>query len=62
LLIKLIPARLRKLASMYEGVENESRRILATLPQSNLEAVVRFFETLRAVRTDRREATLPQEG
>ena len=52
LLIALIPARLRKVAAMYEGVEKETRRLLATLPQSDLEAVVRFFETLRAVRMD----------
>jgi DNA-binding MarR family transcriptional regulator len=51
LLITLIPARLRKLAAMYEGVENETRRLIATLPQSDLEAVVRFFETLHAART-----------
>jgi len=53
LLVALIPARLQKLAGMYEGVESETRRLLATLPQSDLEAVVRFFETLGAVRTDR---------
>ena len=52
LLITLIPVRLRKLAALYEGVENETRRVLATLPQSDLEAVVRFFETLHAARTD----------
>jgi DNA-binding MarR family transcriptional regulator len=53
LLITLIPARLRKIAALYEGVENETRRQLATLPQSDLEAVVRFFESLHAVRRDR---------
>lgn len=52
LLIALIPARLRKVAAMYEGVEKETRRLLATLPQSDLEAVVRFFETLSAARVD----------
>jgi DNA-binding MarR family transcriptional regulator len=52
LLIALIPARLRKIAAMYEGVENETRRLLASLPQSDLEAVVRFFETLHAARTE----------
>jgi DNA-binding MarR family transcriptional regulator len=55
LLITLIPTRLRKIAAMYEGVENETRRLLATLPQSDLEAVVRFFETLHAVRTEGEE-------
>src|SRR6202789_811445 len=53
LLITLVPAPLRNLASLYEGVEMEPRRLLATLPQSDLEAVVRFFETLHAARTDR---------
>ena len=58
LLITLIPARLRKLAAMYEGVENETRRLLAKLSQSDLEAVVRFFETLHAVGTDSRAPEL----
>jgi DNA-binding MarR family transcriptional regulator len=53
LLITLIPARLRKIAAMYEGVENDTRRQLATLPQSDLEAVVRFFESLHPIRKDR---------
>jgi DNA-binding MarR family transcriptional regulator len=52
LLVTLIPARLHKLAGMYEGVERETRRLLATLPQSDLEAVVRFFTTLGAARID----------
>jgi DNA-binding MarR family transcriptional regulator len=52
LLIALIPTRLRKIAAMYEGIEKETRRLLATLPQSDLEAVVRFFETLQAARMD----------
>jgi MarR family transcriptional regulator, organic hydroperoxide resistance regulator len=59
LLITLVPARLRKLAAMYEGVENETRRLLAMLPQSDLEAVVRFFEKLHAVRADRDAPTHP---
>jgi DNA-binding MarR family transcriptional regulator len=53
LLVTLIPGRLRKLAGMYEGVERETRRVLATLPQSDLEAVVRFYTALGAVRIDR---------
>ena len=52
LLIMLIPARLRKIAAMYEGVENETRRLLATLPEGDLEAVVRFFETMHEARRD----------
>ena len=59
LLITLLPARLRKVAAMYEGVEKETRRLLATLPQSDLEAVVRFFETLEAVRTERENLLRP---
>jgi DNA-binding MarR family transcriptional regulator len=51
LLITLIPTRLSKIAAMYEGVENETRRLLGTLPQADLEAVVRFFEAMQAVRT-----------
>jgi MarR family transcriptional regulator, organic hydroperoxide resistance regulator len=50
LLITLIPGRLRKLAALYEGVEKDTRRLLATLPESDLEAVVRFFETLHQAR------------
>src|SRR6202789_2818066 len=56
LLITLMPQRLRKIAAMYEGVERETRRMLAKLPQSDLEAVVRFFETLHAV--DRKSTRL----
>jgi len=52
LLVTLIPARLQKLAGMYEGVESETRRVLTTLPQSDLEAVVRFFAALSAMRVD----------
>ena len=59
LLITLIPTRLRKIAAMYEGVEKETRRLLAVLPQSDLEAVVRFFETLHAVRTGSEEPLHP---
>ena len=50
LLIALIPARMRKLQSLYEEVESETRRLLATLPQGDLEAVIRFFEALQAAR------------
>ncbi|HEY1766079.1 MAG TPA: MarR family transcriptional regulator [Terracidiphilus sp.] len=51
LLIRIVPAKLRRLAAMYEGIESETRRLLATLPERDLEAVVRFFETLAAART-----------
>jgi hypothetical protein len=40
----------RKAAVIYADVESETRRLLATLPERDLEAVVRFFETLRAAR------------
>jgi len=52
LLITIVPGQLRKLAAMYEGVEKETRRLLATLPQDDLQAVVRFFEALRDVRME----------
>ena len=51
LLVTLIPSSLVKLAGLYEGVESETRQLLATLPQRDLEAVIRFFETLGAART-----------
>jgi DNA-binding MarR family transcriptional regulator len=50
LLATLVPARIRKLAALYEGVESETRRLIGTLPQHDLEAVIRFFETLSAAR------------
>src|SRR5271163_17740 len=53
LLITLVPTRLRKIAAMYEGVEKETRRLLALLPQGDLEAVVRFFEVMLSARTER---------
>jgi hypothetical protein len=39
---------------LYRGVERETRSRLATLPQGDLEAVIRFFEALQAVRANRR--------
>jgi len=51
-LITLVPSRLRKLTALYEGVERETRRLLATVPERDLEAVVRFFETMDAARTN----------
>lgn len=55
LLITMVPSKLRRLAGLYEGVEYETRRLLATLPERDLEAVVRFFETLSNVRRERGE-------
>jgi len=51
-LVTLLPARLRKLAGIYEGVEKETRRALATLPEHDLEAAIRFFETLATARVE----------
>jgi DNA-binding MarR family transcriptional regulator len=50
LLVTLLPGRARRLEAMYVNIEGETRRLLATLSQSDLEAVIRFFHTLGAVR------------
>ena len=50
LLVRLVPSAVAKLARHYEGAEAETRRLLATLPQRDLEVVVRFFETMAAAR------------
>jgi DNA-binding MarR family transcriptional regulator len=50
LLITLIPSSLAKIAGLYEEVEAETRRLLATLPRRDLDAVIRFFETIAAGR------------
>jgi MarR family transcriptional regulator, organic hydroperoxide resistance regulator len=51
LIVTLAPVRNRKLLAIYGGVESETRRLLATLSSSDQDAVIRFFETLRAART-----------
>jgi DNA-binding MarR family transcriptional regulator len=48
--ITLVPLRLSKLAVMYEGIEKETRRLLETVPPHDLEAVIRFFETMQSAR------------
>jgi DNA-binding MarR family transcriptional regulator len=53
LLIHIIPTRLLKLQGIYESIEAETRRTLTTLPQHDLDAVIRFFEALGSVRTSR---------
>lgn len=53
LLIHLVPARLLKLYSQYEGIEADTRRRLATLSARELEAVLRFFAVLQSVGVDR---------
>jgi DNA-binding MarR family transcriptional regulator len=52
LLISLVPRRLRKIAALYEGIERDTRRQLATLQERDLEAVIRFFEALQAIRVE----------
>ena len=49
-LITPIPARMRKLASLYEDIESETRHVLGKLPQGDLAAVIRFFEALQTAR------------
>ena len=53
LIIHIVPTRLLKLKGIYENVEAETRRCLSTLPKGDLAAVIRFFEALSAVRTNR---------
>lgn len=50
LLVSLVPAKLRKIGGMYEGIELETRRLLATLPPGDLPAVIRFFEAMSKAR------------
>ena len=50
LLVTLVPAAVVKLAGLYDDVEAETRRLLATLSRRDLEVVIRFFETMRADR------------
>jgi MarR family transcriptional regulator, organic hydroperoxide resistance regulator len=52
LLVTLAPVRMRKTAGIYAKVERETRERLATLPERDLDAVIRFFEALRAGRTE----------
>ena len=53
LLIHIIPTRLLKLKGIYENVEAETRRCLSTLPKGDLAAVIRFFEALSVIRSNR---------
>ena len=43
--------RVRKLEGMYAEIETETRCALEKLPQSDLEAVVRFLEALQTIRS-----------
>jgi MarR family transcriptional regulator, organic hydroperoxide resistance regulator len=51
LLVTFVAGKLRKLEAMYEGVERESREKISSLPQRDLEAVLRFFESMHAIET-----------
>ncbi len=57
LLISLVPTRLRKLNTVYQDVEKETRALLAALPEHDLKTVVRFFETLHDVKADQNSPT-----
>ncbi len=50
LLIHILPARLVKLQGIYDSIEADTRRQLATLPSRDLDAVIRFFAALSGVR------------
>jgi MarR family transcriptional regulator, organic hydroperoxide resistance regulator len=52
LIVTLAPVRMRKAAGIYAEVERQTRERLAKLPEKDLEAVLRFFETLRAGRME----------
>lgn len=52
LLITIVPAKLRKLAVMYVDIERQTRQLLATMTDRDLEAVVRFFQTMGRARAD----------
>jgi DNA-binding MarR family transcriptional regulator len=48
LIVTLAPVRMRKAAGIYAEVERQTRERLAKLSEKDLEAVLRFFEVLRA--------------
>jgi hypothetical protein len=47
---------LRKVAALYEEVEQETRRLLGLLSEDDLKAVVRFFEVLHNARVEAGES------
>ena len=51
LIVTLAPVRMRKVGAIYEEVERETRLLLGTLAERDLDTVIRFFETLRNART-----------
>jgi len=52
LLVALVPSAIVKLKGLFEGVQARGRSLLATLPEHDLEVVLRFFETMNADRLD----------
>jgi MarR family transcriptional regulator, organic hydroperoxide resistance regulator len=56
LIITLVPGKLRKVAALYEEVEQETRRLLGLLSEDDLKAVVRFFEVLHNARVEAGES------
>ena len=52
LLVELVPSAVVKLKGLFEGANVRTRQLLATLPQRDLEVVLRFFETMNADRLD----------
>ena len=50
LLITLVPSALAKLGKFFEGANASARSALSTLPDSDLDAVMRCFETMSAHR------------
>jgi len=53
LLVALVPSALGKLKGLFEGVQARGRRLLASLPERDLEVVLRFFEAMNAEPLDR---------
>jgi|tagenome__1003787_1003787.scaffolds.fasta_scaffold20927167_2 DNA-binding MarR family transcriptional regulator len=48
LLVALIPSAVVKLARLYEGVAAQMHHLLETMPEGDLEVVIRFFELMGA--------------
>src|ERR1700744_3754691 len=59
LLVALVPAKLRRLGGVDEGIEAETRARLATLSQRDMEAVIRFFDAMSAGREEKPELLRP---
>jgi MarR family transcriptional regulator, organic hydroperoxide resistance regulator len=59
LLVVFVPSKLRKLQAMYDAIERESREKIASLPQRDLEAVLRFFDSMRSIETDASKPGMP---